>query len=65
MNYFIKPGMPVRHHNYPIGTVVRIKHDLGNGRLFALVKMHERPESDLQSIPVSEMSIDELARVGS
>lgn len=55
----IEAGDAVKHHNYPIGKVVEIRTNLGNGRKHALVEVHGYPNDEPRQIPLDELTIDQ------
>lgn len=59
----IKVGDAVKHQNYPIGTVKAIRHNLANGQKFGVIQLHGYTLADLETIPLAELTLDDVQEV--
>lgn len=54
----VKPGDAVKHNGYPIGTLKEVRNNIANGEKYGMVQLYGYPESDPQSIPMIELTMD-------
>lgn len=58
----IKIGDDVTHNGYPIGTLKEVRNNIANGEKFGMVQLHGYPESNPQSIPMIELTMDAIQK---
>lgn len=54
----IQIGDDVTHNDYPVGTLIEFRTELGNGCKLGMVQIHGHADAQTVAIPMSELRLD-------